>query len=40
MTMRRDELFRRIDTPTIDLRTDRSYVDPLVRFFHRRERRR
>jgi len=36
----RDELFRRIDTPTIEVRTDRSYVEPLVRFFHRRERRR
>lgn len=37
---KRDELFRRIDTPTIEVRTDRSYVEPLVRFFHRRERRR
>jgi uncharacterized protein (DUF58 family) len=39
-TARRDELFRRTDTPTIEIRTDRPYVEPLVRFFRRRERRR
>lgn len=36
----RQTLFRRIDTEAIDVRTDRSYVDPLVRFFRKRERRR
>ncbi len=36
----RETMFRRIDTGTIDIRTDRSYVDPLVRFFHQRKRRR
>ena len=37
---RRTTLFRRIDTEVIDLRTDESYVEPLVRFFRKRERRR
>ncbi|MCH8149852.1 MAG: DUF58 domain-containing protein [Planctomycetes bacterium] len=36
----RETMFRRMDTSTIDIRTDRSYVEPLVRFFHQRERRR
>ncbi len=33
----RETLFRRMDTETIDVRTDHSYVDPLVRFFRKRE---
>jgi uncharacterized protein (DUF58 family) len=36
----RHRMFRRMDTDTIEVRTDRSYVEPLVRFFHKRERRR
>ncbi len=36
----RETMFRRMDTSTIDIRTDQSYVEPLVRFFHKRERRR
>ncbi len=40
MQERRDALFRRMDTEVIDIRTDQSYVDPLVRFFRKRERRR
>lgn len=40
MRARRDAMFRRMDTPTVDIRTDRSYVEPLVRFFHKRELRR
>jgi len=36
----REGMFRRMDTETIEVHTDRSYVDPLVRFFHKRERRR
>ena len=40
LALRREEMFKRIDTPVIEVRTDRSYVDPLVRFFHKRERRR
>jgi len=36
----RNQMFRRMDTETIDIRTDRSYVDPLIRFFHKREKRR
>ncbi|MFQ5590009.1 MAG: DUF58 domain-containing protein [Phycisphaerae bacterium] len=36
----RETMFRRMDTATIDIRTDRSFVDPLVKFFRRRERRR
>ena len=39
-TEARDSLFRRMDTDVIDIRTDRSYVDPLVRFFRKREKRR
>ncbi len=33
-------MFRRMDTDTIEIRTDQPYIDPLVRFFHKRERRR
>ncbi len=36
----RESLFRKMDTETIEVRTDRPYIDPLVRFFHKRERRR
>ncbi len=36
----RDQMFRKMDTETIDVRTDRSYVEPLVSFFRKRERRR
>jgi uncharacterized protein (DUF58 family) len=36
----RERLFRRMDTETINIRTDRPYVDPLVQFFRKRERRR
>ena len=39
-TEARDAMFRRMDTEVIDIRTDRSYVGPLVRFFRKRERRR
>jgi uncharacterized protein (DUF58 family) len=37
---RREERFRRMDTQFLDIRTDASYVEPLVRFFHKRELRR
>lgn len=40
LTEDRDALFRRMDTDTVNVRTDRSYVEPLVRFFRKRERRR
>ncbi|MFQ5414202.1 MAG: DUF58 domain-containing protein [Phycisphaerae bacterium] len=33
-------MFRRMDLDPIHVRTDRSYVEPLVRFFHKREVRR
>ena len=36
----RETLFRRMDTDFIDVMTDRSYVEPLMRFFHKREARR
>lgn len=36
----REMMFRRMDTATIDIRTDQSYVEPLVRFFHKRGMRR
>jgi uncharacterized protein (DUF58 family) len=36
----RDTLFRRMDTEAIAIRTDQPYVEPLVRFFRKRERRR
>jgi uncharacterized protein (DUF58 family) len=37
---RRRTMFRRMDTETIAVRTDQSYVEPLVRFFRKRELRR
>ena len=37
---RREGMFRRMDTDAVDIRTDRPYVEPLVRFFRKRERRR
>ena len=36
----RERMFRRMDTEAISIRTDRSYVEPLVQFFRKRERRR
>ena len=36
----REAMFQRMDTATIDIRTDRPYVEPVVRFFRQRERRR
>jgi uncharacterized protein (DUF58 family) len=36
----RQTMFRRMDTDFVDVRTDRPYVDPLVRFFRHREKRR
>lgn len=36
----RRSLFRRMDTEAIEVRTDVSYVEPLIRYFRRRERRR
>ncbi|UCE61200.1 MAG: DUF58 domain-containing protein [Phycisphaerales bacterium] len=36
----RETMFKRMDTAVIDIRTDRSYVEPLARFFHKRETRR
>ena len=36
----RKTLFSRMDTEVIEVDTDRPYVEPLVRFFHKRERRR
>ncbi len=36
----RRAMFRRMDTEAIEIRTDRPYVEPLVRFFHKRETRR
>ena len=36
----RASMFRRMDTETIEIRTDRPYVEPLVHYFHSRERRR
>ena len=36
----RETMFRKMDTDTIDIRTDQPYVEPLVRFFRKRERRR
>ncbi len=35
----RDRIFRSIDVDTIDIRTDRSYVEPLIRFFRERAKR-
>lgn len=36
----RAAMFRRMDTQTVDIRTDQSYVEPLTRFFRQREKRR
>ena len=36
----RESMFRRMDAQTLEIRTDQPYVDPLVRFFHKRELRR
>ncbi len=36
----RQLMFRRMDTETIDIRTDQAYVEPLARFFRKREKRR
>ena len=36
----REQMFRRMDTQAIEIRTDRSYVYPLLRFFRKREKRR
>lgn len=36
----RRTMFRRMDTETIEVSTDRPYVEAMVRFFHKRERRR
>jgi len=36
----REQMFRRMDTAVIDIRTDRPYVEPLARFFRKREARR
>ncbi len=37
---KRETIFRRMDTATVEVQTDRPYVEPLVRFFRQRERRR
>ena len=39
MIAQRDELFRSVNVDSIDIRTNESYVDPLIRFFRMRERR-
>jgi uncharacterized protein (DUF58 family) len=36
----RETMFRRMDTDAIEIRTDQPYVEPLVRYFRKRERRR
>lgn len=36
----RETMFRRMDTEAIEIRTDQAYVEPLVRFFRKREKRR
>ena len=36
----RKAMSRRMDTATLDVRTDQSYLGPLIRFFHKREMRR
>ena len=36
----RETMFRRMDTEVIEIDTNRPYVEPLVRFFRKRERRR
>ncbi|MEE8575164.1 MAG: DUF58 domain-containing protein [Thermodesulfobacteriota bacterium] len=39
MAAARKQLFRSVDVDNIDIRTDQSYVEPLIRFFRMRERR-
>lgn len=36
---KRQEVFRSVNVDTINIQTDKSYVDPLIRFFRMRERR-
>lgn len=36
----RQAVFRKMDTDAIDVRTDQPYIEPLVRYFRKRERRR
>jgi len=36
----RETMFRRMNTDFVDIRTDQPYVEPLVRFFRKREKRR
>lgn len=36
----RQTMFRRMDTEFVDIRTDQPYIEPLVRFFRKREKRR
>ncbi len=38
-SVRRQGLFRSVNVDSIDIRTDESYVEPLIRFFRMRERR-
>jgi len=38
-SVQRQELFRSVNVDSIDIRTDESYVEPLIRFFRMRERR-
>ncbi len=40
LDVQRRSMFRRMDAELIEVRTDQSYVEPLVRFFRRREARR
>jgi uncharacterized protein (DUF58 family) len=40
LAKQRDEMFRRLGLPTVQLRTGEDFVEPLQRFFHRREQRR
>ena len=40
MRLREESMFRRMDTDAIEIRTDRPYVELLVRYFRKRERRR
>jgi uncharacterized protein (DUF58 family) len=35
----REDIFKSVGVDNIDIRTDRSYVDPLIRFFRKREKR-
>jgi uncharacterized protein (DUF58 family) len=40
LDVQRRSMFRKMDAELIEIRTDQSYVEPLVRFFRRREARR